>query len=170
MDKGRGKLTASLETIANVAIIGASVMLGVVLVKSYLLPRARHEPPSAASPGTRVGMKEVDWAANRKTLLLSLRQGCQFCAESAPFYRRLVAEASGRRVKLIALVPQAPSEGRRYLAELGVGIEDVRDLRAAPVASAVPTILLVNHQGVVVNSWLGKLRPDQESDVLAHLD
>jgi hypothetical protein len=164
------------ELLANIAIIVVALLLGVVLVKRYLLP-AKVETPAARNlderiaPGTKAALPGVDWAQNKQTLLLVLSRDCHFCTESAPFYQRLTRETAGRAdVHLIALFPQEAEEGKKYLDNLGVTVNDIR--QAAPTstgAGGTPTLILVDAQGVVTKSWIGKLSAPEESEVLTQL-
>jgi hypothetical protein len=163
------------ELLANVAIIIVALLLGVVLVKRYLLPSndaaaARDADPHITA-GTKASLTGVDWAKNNQTLLLVLSRDCHFCTESAPFYQRLARETAGHTdVHLIALFPQAVEEGRQYLAGLGIPVEDVR--QAAPGstgARGTPTLILVDDKGVVKKSWIGKLSAPEESEILNQL-
>jgi hypothetical protein len=118
-----------VELLANVAIIMVALVLGVVLVRRYLLPGTQTEAnlPDQLAVGTRLALPGVDWAENNRTLLLALSKGYYFCRESAAFYPRLAAERAGRGdLRLVAVLPQPVEEGRGYLNELGVGVDEVR--------------------------------------------
>jgi hypothetical protein len=104
-------------------------------------------------------------------VLLVLQKGCRFCTESAPFYQRLIQEAANRNdVKLIALLPQTVTEGKQYLDEIGVSIDDIRQVSPSQVkVDGTPTLIIVDENGVAVDVWKGKLRPEAESQVLSKL-
>jgi peroxiredoxin len=139
----------------------------VCLVKNHLWSDRAPDIPHAVSPGTRLTVDGIDWRASRKTLLVALQAGCKFCAQSAPFYRRLADEASTHGVRLIALLPQPSNEARSYLEELNVPIFDIKDARRLDVpVRATPTLILVDNQGVVTKSWQGLLHHDKEDEVL----
>jgi hypothetical protein len=167
-------ITHRLEVLANVAIIVVAVLLSFVLIKSYLLPNPSKEgPPDRRVPaGSKVSLPDVDWSGNNQTLLLALQKGCRFCSESAPFYQRLVRETAGRRdIHLLAVLPQDLDESKKYLGDLGVAIEDVRKAGLDSIGvHGTPTLILVNNQGVVTNSWVGKLSADGEAEVLHRLN
>ena len=163
------------ELLANVAIIVVALLLGVVIVKRYLLPgneaaNARRADPRIPA-GTKATLPGVDWAKNGRTLLLVLSRDCHFCTESAPFYRRLTRETAGRPdVHLIAVFPQEVSEGRKYLDDLDISIREI--MQASPSstgAGGTPTLILVDGSGIVQNSWVGKLAAPEESEVLNRL-
>jgi hypothetical protein len=174
VDKDMPKsLTQRLEFLANIAIIVAATLLCVVLVKSYLLPdRSKDGPRDLRVPaGTKVSLLGVDWSGNKQTLLVVLQKGCHFCSESAPFYQRLIREtAKHGNIHLVAVLPQVTDDSRRYLDELGVAIADIKQAELDTVGvSGTPTLILVNNQGIVINSWVGKLNADNEADVLRRL-
>jgi hypothetical protein len=161
------------ELLANIAIIIVALLLGGVLVKRYLLTSndtAQVRDPRIPA-GTKAALSGVDWAKNNQTLLLVLSSDCRYCTESAPFYQRLTRETAGRTdVQLVAVFPQEVAEGRKYLENLGVKVNDIR--QAAPSstgAGGTPTLILVDAQGVVKNSWVGKLSAPEETEVINQL-
>jgi hypothetical protein len=163
------------ELLANIAIIMVALLLGVVLVKRYLLPGNEAAPTRNAdlriSAGSKASLPGVDWAKNGQTLLFVLSRDCHFCTESAPFYQRLTREMAGRAdVHLIALFPQEVEEGRKYLDNLGVSINEIRQATPSSTgADGTPTLILVDGNGIVKNSWVGKLSAPAESEVLNQL-
>ncbi|MGA9995841.1 MAG: hypothetical protein WBP93_10520 [Pyrinomonadaceae bacterium] len=167
------KLSRKLEIGANVAIILVAILIGAVFVKNYLLS-SRNAPENRdfrVPAGTKMALSATDWAQNGQTLLLVLQKGCHFCSESAPFYQRLVRETAGHgTTHLLAVLPQTTDESKRYLNDMGVTIEDVKQAELDSIGvRGTPTLILVNNQGVVMNSWAGKLPADGEADVLRHL-
>jgi thioredoxin-related protein len=162
-----------VELLANVAIIIVAILLGGVIVKRFILNRDGHSHPAAKelAPGDKVPLAEADWAKNGRTILIVLQKGCRFCTESAPFYQRLVRELSGRSdVRLVALLPQQVADGKQYLNEMGVSIDDVRQVSLAQLnVRGTPTLILVNRDGVATDVWPGKLPSDEESKVLDSL-
>ena len=166
-------ITQRLELLTNLAIVVAAVLLSIVLIKNYLLPdRSKEGPRDFRIPaGIKVSLPGVDWSNNNQTLLLVLQKGCHFCTESAAFYQRIVRETEGRgSIHLIAVLPQTPDESRKYLDELGVAIEEVKQAQLGSIGvHGTPTLILVNNQGVVTTSWVGKLSADGEAEVLGRL-
>ena len=87
--------TSKLEIIANLATILVSLLLSVVLIRVFLLPPP---VPATSRPGPRVGMSikdslpGVDWAKNKRTLVLAISTKCHFCTESAPFFQLIDKE------------------------------------------------------------------------------
>jgi hypothetical protein len=162
-------LSKKIEVVANVAIIVVAILLGVVLVRTYLRQHNNPGKPSEASPiaaGTHLSMAGVDWKTNQRTLVLALSTQCHFCTESAPFYKQISTQR-GTGLRLLAVFPQPVSEGEDYLKKLGVPADEVQQLPLSALSvSATPTLILADGQGVVVKSWVGKLPGDKAAEVL----
>ena len=164
-----GTLYKRVELLANIAIILVAILIVGVLVQRYFFTPTVKPPPTIAI-GSKVSLPAVDWAANRKTLVLALQTSCHFCTESAPFYQHLVQAAAAKDVKLVAVLPQPPNEGHDYLNKLSVPISDVRQATLSSLSVAgTPTLIMVNEKGEVAGVWVGKLPSDKETELLAKL-
>ncbi len=173
-----GFLSRSIEIVANSATILVMILLSVVLVRNYLLPtsssRLLQARPASIRPTdlTTVGtdlskrLSGVSWNRNGSTLVLALSTHCHFCTESAPFFRR-IRERVGKNVKLVGVLPEAVSEAESYLNREGVHLDEVRQISLDKVGvTGTPTLLLVNSNGVVMQTWVGKLAPDKQDQAL----
>jgi thioredoxin-related protein len=168
----RTDISKRIELLANVAIIAVAVLLVVVVVKKFLLADAVSPPTRAeVKVGNKIALPGVDWSKSDQHVVLVLQKGCHFCAESAPFYQRLIRETAGRNdLQLIATLPQSVEESRQYLGEMGLSISEVKQAAPSSVgAPGTPTLLLVDASGAVTGAWVGKLPPDKEAEVLRQL-
>lgn len=164
-----------VELAANVAIIAAAIMLCVVLAKTQFAdsapPQGANDYPASKSstkPLGKLDLPEVSWQKNGQTLVLALSTSCPYCTESAAFYRRLKQESS--EAHLLAVFPQAASEGEAYLKKLAVPVDEVRQASFGQLnVRGTPTLLLVDDGGEVKDTWVGKLPSNQEGQVLARL-
>lgn len=167
------KMFKGTELAANVAIILVGIFLGVVLVKNNLLqsPPAMAAPPAAIAPGTKLSLPGVDWKTNGRTLVLALSSGCRFCTESAPFYQRLAQErAQFQNIRFVAVFPEPVEQSRKYLSDLGVTVDEVRQARLDSIGVAgTPTLIVADANGAVVASLRGKLSSDKETELMAQL-
>jgi thiol-disulfide isomerase/thioredoxin len=161
-----------LQNIANIATIVVSVLLSVVLVKVFLLPPAVRPSSGSRSPvgqNIKQSLPGVDWAKNKRTLVLALSTRCHFCTESAPFFQRIQKEAADN-VKMVAVLPQDVADSRKYLEGEGVHLDDIKQATLTTIGvSGTPTLLLVDSSGKVAEAWQGKLQPDDEEKVIATL-
>lgn len=159
-----------LEILTNVAIIVVAILGGAALVKNQLLAPSAPAQPPAIAVGEKIALPGVDWQANRRTVVLVLQRGCHFCAESAPFYQRLMAQVPAQGVHVLAVLPSSITEGQEYLRSLDVPIAEIKqgsflDLKVR----GTPTLILVDVSGTVRKVWFGKLPPEREAEVLAAL-
>jgi hypothetical protein len=161
-------LNKKIELFANVSIILVACLLAVVLVKNYLLaPAQPHDTveKNGQLQGQKLTSLDVDWKQNGQTLLLAISSGCHFCTESASFYKQLAKDH--RSTRLVAVLPQPINEGKRYLDGLGVPVDDIKQAELNSInVQGTPTLILVNSDGVVVDSWIGKLADDKQKEVL----
>lgn len=188
------KIGKLIEIATNVSIILVALIGATVLVKNYLLrspapafkqietsnlpggpPGQRAGNNATAKPGpaegTQVSLQGVSWGQSNKSVVLALSDQCHFCTESAPFYQKLTTELAQRRdVQVIAVFPQRVGDGKQYLGKLGVPISDVRQAAFDSLGvRGTPTLMIVDRNGKVEQSWVGRLSPDKESEVLARL-
>lgn len=114
------KLTQKADLTANILIIAVALLLGAVIIQKYFL--SSYSQPERVQPkiGAQMNLPDVSWAGQPKTLILALQTNCHFCNESAPFYKRLVESVKNKNVKLVAVFPNNPEEGKAHLNELGL--------------------------------------------------
>ena len=118
---------------------------------------------------TPEGVPGVDWSRNVRTLVLAVSTQCHFCKESTPFYRKL-QEQVGKSLKTVAILPQSVAAAEQYLNGESVHVDQVRQVTLGDIGiRATPTMLLVNSAGVVTKIWVGRIKPEQEQDVLTAL-
>lgn len=164
----------TLDLVVNLAIILAAVVLVYFLAQKYFGTSGAQDAPVQRPPivaGTVFSLTGVDWSQNEKTVLLVLQVNCKSCSDSMPFYKTLVEKAKEKNIKLLAVLPDARAEGVYYLNENGVDIQDVRQVRRDELKeiSATPTLILIDREGKVLNSWIGKLPSEKETEVIANL-
>ena len=156
-----------INLVVNVMIVAVLVCIGFVLIKHY---RSSHRPATPPQDyhlpaGSTVSLSGVDWAKNGQTLLFVLDTGCRYCTASAPFYQEIVRQK--RMAQLVAVLPQDIQVSKKYLNDLNVSIDDVKQSRLEAMGvKGTPTLILVNSAGKVVRSWPGKLSPEEEREVL----
>ena len=164
------RLIKRIELVANVAIVVVACLLAAAVVRTYFLdkPVATAQPVSSPAAQNKLLSAGIDWSHEQRTLILALSTTCHFCSESAPFYRKLIAEK--RYVRFIAVLPQSVGDGRDYLKGLGLVVDEVKQLPLNDIGvRGTPTLILTDGSGTVQKSWIGKLRPDEESSVLGFL-
>ena len=166
----------NFERAADVGIVVVALLLCLIVVRSqFFRPPAsgnacddRQTSDGKSSAGERIVLPEVDWQKNGETVLLALSTTCHFCADSAPFYRRLTEEKGG--VRVVAVTPQTVDVSKKYLDAKGLKVDEVTQSPLDSIGvEATPTLMLVDDSGVVTHKWVGRLDAEQEADVLARI-
>lgn len=151
-----------------VSILTATVSVTDVAVARENNPNYKSRADNLIQPGTKLSLEGIDWAKNGQTLLMAVSNKCHFCSESAPFYQQLARQHG--KARLVAVLPQPVEDGKKYLEGTNVAVDDVRQ---APLTAlgirGTPTLILVDNNGVAINSWVGKLAPGKEEEVLSSL-
>jgi hypothetical protein len=164
------RLSKRIEIGANIAIIAVAILLGIVIFKNYLVAKPQEKTDSveygSVAKKIKISLPDVDWSKNGQTLVLAVSSACHFCTESAPFYQQLSKFHSGTR--LVAVLPQPVQEGKQYLERLGVAVDEIKQVSLNSIdVRGTPTLMLVNSDGVVTKTWVGKLQPKEEAEVLS---
>jgi thioredoxin-related protein len=167
----QSKFSQRIEVVTNIAIILAVILLSYFLIHRFFFQQnSQLKPPPEIIKGMKISLADMDWQANQKTLLLVLQKGCHFCSESMPFYKTLVEKSKEKGIKLVAVLPNSREEGSQYLRENGVEIQEVRQVQLNTInVKGTPTLILVNNNGEVDESWIGKLPSDKENEVIGSL-
>ena len=120
-------------------------------------------------PGEVLTIDGETFSSYSKTLVVAMREGCQYCAESVPFYQSLLRQMSGvSEIRFLAVLP--PGSDRNYPSRLGLKFNDVRLLEFKSLKlNATPTLLLLDSKGQISNVWVGKLSVAGEKEVLQAL-
>lgn len=195
MTDQKSKLTRAIEVATNLSIILVALVGATVLVKNYLLRpavpatseinqtsgrnqqgsptdvravRTSAVAPRAPEEGSQLSVPGVSWGTSNQTVVLALSDKCRYCSESAPFYQRLARDLSQRHdIRLVAVFPQDAGAGKKYLDDLGVPVGQVIQASLDSLqVRGTPTLVLVDKNGTVTQSWVGKLSPERESEVL----
>ena len=167
------KMNSRINLAVNIAIVLVVVLIGVAFARNYLpsLHSRNKNSDFRVAAGSNVSLPGIDWEKNGQTLLLVLDTKCAYCRASAPFYQELArAAAQNRGVQLVAVLPQDVRESKQYLSDLNVPIDHVKQSGFEVLGvRGTPTLILVNQNGKVEQSWAGKLPPEKETEVLKRI-
>ena len=155
--------------ILNIAILVVALVLSAFLVKRFYF-KAQDSNYQIATNAELI-ISGLNWSDSDRTVLLALGKECKFCSESAEFYRRLAAGITSQpNTRLIALFSNKESEGEAYLKQLEVPIREVRYASLSSLGiKSVPTVAILDRNGVVTDMWVGKLSPFKESALMLKL-
>jgi thioredoxin-related protein len=153
-----------LEMFANAAIIIVAISVIGVFGYGWLKPSM---PPKQIEIGSTVSLPDTV-LAKKQTLLVVLQKGCRFCSESSPFYRKLAESVKNNpKTNLIAVLPTDIETSKKYLNETGVQIDEIKQLGLDKLqVQGTPTLILLDQEAKVIESWVGKLPAEVEAEVI----
>lgn len=156
--------------ILNIAILIVAIALSSLLVKKFFFQPAQNSEYRIARDA-RLSITGINWADSDRTVLLALSKECKYCSESAEFYRRLVAGMAGQtNTRLIAVFSEKESDAEAYLKQLEVPIRELQYVSLSSLGiKSVPTLAILDGNGVVTDMWVGKLSPLKESALMSKL-
>jgi thioredoxin-related protein len=152
------------SVIVNTATILTFVGIGVLCFKAGYLPL--NFGASNASKRLAVGknlpaFQKHDWHSHRETLLLALRDGCHYCKDSAPFYKKLTEfERSGaiKDFHILAVFPDPSEIVSDLLKSEQLDLDSISSVDFEELGvTGTPTAVLVDQSGRVLELWVGEL-------------
>ena len=158
-----------LEMFANIAIIAVAITLIGTIGYNYF--GSKKTTPDGIKVGEKVSLADTNWTAKDQTLVLVLQKNCHFCQESMNFYKTLTQTAQSKgNIQTVAVFPTSADESAQYLAQQGVKVDAVKQAGLADVnVRGTPTVLLVDREGKVIDSWIGKLPAEKEQELIGKL-
>ena len=156
--------------ILNIAILLVALVLSALLVKKFFFQHAQDANYRLAANAT-LSIKGINWADSERTVLVALAKECKYCSESAEFYRRLaVGIPSQNNTRLMAVFSEKESEAEAYLKQVHIPIREVHYVSLSSLGiRSVPTLAILDRNGVVTDMWVGKLSPLKEKAIMSRL-
>jgi hypothetical protein len=165
------RISDVVQFLANVASLVAFGFIVAIATHIYLQPsRNIQTPDDKLRRGTVLRVPGIDWTDAHSTLILALSVNCRYCRASSEFYRRLLSLDGHNQFRPVALFPQSQRDAQSYLDTEHILISKIirADFQSLGVY-ATPTLILVDEVGKITASWIGKLSPEEEKDVMAQL-
>ena len=148
----------------DVLTVTVGVALIAILAQRYLVPIPHEARPL---PEVRISATlGIDFDASAQTLIVAVQEDCPACAESMPFYRRVIDSVTDD-VQIAFAALGRSSTINEYLASHDVEPDVLvrPEWSELPVAGT-PTLLVVDDGGLVTHAWIGVLDVEAEADVL----
>ncbi len=157
-----------LEVVTNLALISLACVIGYHFWQGR---RTAQNPwPASVKIGDQLpSLPAYDWKAHDRTLVLALRNGCRFCEESIPFYRKLAELEKSNQIDahLIAVFPDDLASVRQLVETQRLAVEVFPGIELSQVkVEGTPTLILVDRQGRVSKFWIGELAAGGQADVV----
>ncbi len=159
-----------LEKIANVSVILASLLLVFTVTRTYWPGQT---PDSGADLQARVGqpinLPGVPTSGSQASLVLAITEECPYCIANLPFYRRLAAFRSSApgALRLVAVLPSQPESTARFLQVHEIDVDATVSEPLDKIGVQVtPTLLLLDRNVKLTQSWVGFLDAAKQEEVL----
>jgi thioredoxin-related protein len=161
----------SLERSANIATIVMCVAVAAVAVSRQFPRTPQYQATeSLYKPGEKIpeSIKPAS-ALVARTVFAAVRRDCRYCQESMGFYKELTKVAGEVNAKIVFVTLDSADVARQSLVESGVQGGEVVLLPKGTKINGTPTLIVTDQQGTVIRSWVGKLAPNQEKELVALL-
>jgi thioredoxin-related protein len=120
--------------------------------------------------GSELKITEYNPAGSQINALIFLRTGCTFCDQSMPFYKRITQLSNTGKVKVTAFFEHSDFEASEYmkrfqLIDVGISRTHFDSLNI----KGTPTFVLLDQNGIVLKSSVGKLNDKDEQEIEDYL-
>jgi thioredoxin-related protein len=159
------RIKEALEAVSNVLVIVGVIVVGVIFYRAH----------ATSDAGLRLGdhlpqLVQYGWSSHQHSLLIVVRDGCHYCQESMPFYRKLVKlrDDGHTDIGIVAVSPDSRDVATKDLVKNEVNIPVIAPFELSRLkVFGTPALILVDHNGVVEKYWIGKQDEIGENDVIA---
>ncbi len=161
-----------LETVTHVCVIALCCLAGGLLIEQrfFSSPEPDAVPPNMV--GREVKLPGADWQAAPISVLLQISSTCDFCNESMPFYKQLLAtrQAQAVKVPVIVVSRDAVDTMRKHLENQEVTVDQVLHSRMNTLGMVTPTIYIVDSKGLVRRVFVGELDSAGQKELLSIIE
>lgn len=160
-----------LDTITTILVVVLFLAIGIIYLYGRFNKEQLDPPGSTVAKDLRIAdALGLEYKTHSRTLILALDKDCVFCERSAGFYKQLIdlqARSAGN-TQLIAALPNDDWEAKQYLRKEGLErLPYLSNINLAELKiTALPTLILVDRMGRVLESWSGQLDDERQGQVL----
>lgn len=167
------RVKSFIEVASNVAVVVAAMVVVGSFARSYFRPKPQIMLQGGLQKGAQLPQfPGLDFSKSRKTLLVAMDASCDSCRESLPFFSTLVEKLRVKPsdARLITIFQGGDEQTRRYAEQSRLNVDTVFGVDFKQLAlSALPSVILVDSTGTVLDFWLGIPSKDTEEQILKHL-
>ena len=159
-----------LEKASHISVIAVCCLAaGLLIEQRFFSSPETEQDPARELVGREVRLPGADWQAAPVSVLLQISSTCDFCNESMPFYKQLMAvrEAQASKVPVIVVSRDAVAVMRKHLEGQQVNVDKVLHSRMDSLGTLTPTIYVVDSKGVVKRAFVGELDSTGEKELLS---
>lgn len=163
----RKGLKDSLNVATNIVVILFAVVAIAVLVKNYFVPPEVETGVTKGSVFPQIA--GVDYRQVPRTIILALNVDCRYCTRSVPFYNSLFKaqqENPGHFNIVAAFINKDADLVKSYAEQKQLSVQTITGVDLDKLGiHLTPTLVLLDNEGKVLDSWRGALQSDGEREV-----
>ena len=152
----------ALDVATSLALLCAAI----VIIRFVLNAQPRRQSVESYRVGDSFTAIPIDQKNKTlRTLIIFIGRQCPSCADSMPFYHKL--QAAPTRPRLVVVSYDDDVTASSYVRENGFVPDEIHTLRPGLMRNhPMPTLMLLDSDGLIRHLWPGRLTPALEEDVL----
>jgi len=157
---------------SDIVFISSCIVVVTVLVLKYTRSQGVVDPNKPlAKEGialtNKIPIETLGLPVAQKTALVVIVADCICCLRSVTFYARLmeVSRAARGKARVVFACLTSIEKTAPFFKQHGLNPDAVVVLPQELRVPGTPTLLVIDQNGTVINSWAGQLSPDQELKV-----
>jgi len=164
-----------LDTITTVLVVVLFLTISAVFLYGKFYKKQIDPEGSTVSKDLRIAdALHLEYKTYSRTLILALDKDCVYCERSVEFYKQLIDVQAKRATttQLVAALPNDNWETKQYLRKQGLEqLPFVSNVKLNELKiTALPTLILVDRMGAVLESWSGQLDSERQGQVLEAIE
>lgn len=162
------KLRKYVDTITTILVVAIFLTVAGMYVHGRFFKKQVDPLGSTIPKESRLAdALPIEYKTHSRTLILVLDKDCVYCERSVGFYKRLL-DLQVTNTQFVAVLQNDAWDAKQYLRR--EGLERLPHLANIPLGqlkiSVLPTLILVDRLGRVLESWSGELDEERQGQVV----
>ena len=159
-----------LDLATTVLVVGVFLAIAAIYVNGKFFKKQLDPVGSTVPKDLRIAdALPLEYKTHSRTLIFALDKDCVYCERSVGFYKRLLdlqATHAGN-TQFMAVLPNDAWEAKQYLQKEGLErLPHLANIRLDQLKiTTLPTLILVDRLGRVLQSWSGQLDAERQEQV-----
>ncbi len=160
-----------LDLITTVLVVGLFLTITAMYVHGKFFKKQIDPVGSTIPKDLRIAdALPLEYKTHSRTLILAIDKDCVYCERSAGFYKRLLdlQATDAGNTQLMAVLPNDAWEAKQYLRKEGLErLPHIANIKLDQLKiTTLPTLILVDRLGRVLESWSGQLDDERQEQVV----
>ena len=159
----------SRRRLIDLVALGCAAVTVVLIAHRLMTPPIGnpYQLPTGPAANSSIQIPGVDFRQHQVSIVMGLSRRCIWTPSVAALYKQ-VASLPG--IYSIAVLDDPEDESKRYLASLGLVVDEIHEMPLDKIdIHGTPTLVVVDRTSTVRGTWVGKKTDDAEVDMLRSL-